>query len=233
MAVDLRVSTLVAAGVVPPTFRYEHNDSIEVRLRFRYEINIGGIQQTTVFTPYFYATTDPSPLNMFLDPHPSSVRYGCRVQSGSMELIGWYVTVGGPAEFRRLPDDPWDEDGCAIPFWAYYYLSIGPCCLNYCQTNNLFPYEYREWNLPAQFIINLPTGWSYAGAGDLIFLRTPGCIHQSTGGGTANPVDPNANPLVFNTLIHFTPYGGPLTPSDDGYFGLLYMRLRPSLPKPK
>ncbi len=228
MVIDLRVSTLVAAGVVPPTFLYQHDDSVAVRLRFRYQTNIGGIQQTTVFTPYFYATTDPSPLNMFLDPHPSGLRYGCRVQSGSMELIGWYVTVGGPAEFQRFPGDPWDEDGCAIPFWAYYYLSIGPCCLNYCHTNNLFPYEYREWNLPAQFVINLPTGWSYAGAGDLIFQRTPGCINQFTGGGNANPVDPNANPLVFNTLIHFTPNGGPLTPSDDGYFGLLYMRLRPS-----
>jgi len=228
MAVDLRVSTLVAAGVVPPTFLYQHNDSIEVRLRFHYQTNMGGIQQTTVFTPYFYATTDASSLNTSLDPHPSDVRYGCQVQSGSMELIGWYVTVGGPASFQRIPGDLYDQDGCAIPFWAYYYLSIGPCCLNYCHTNNLFPYEYREWSLPAQFVISLPTGWSYVGAGDLIFQRTPGCINQSTGGGNANPVDPNANPLVFNTLIHFTPNGGPLTPSDDGYFGLLYMRLRPS-----
>jgi hypothetical protein len=46
--------------------------------------------------------------------------------------------------------------------------------------------------------------------------------------GTVNPVDPNANPLVFNTLIHFTSSGGPLRPSDDGYRGNLYMRLRPS-----
>ncbi len=226
MAVDLRVSTLQAAGVVPPTFVYEHGDSIEVRLRLHYHTNIGGIQQTTTFTPFFYATTDPSDLNAALDAHVT--RYSCRVQSASMELIGWYVTVGGPAEFQRIPGDSYDEEGCAIPFWAYYYLSIGPCCLNYCHTNNFFPYEYREWSLPAQFVVNLPTGWSYAGAGDLIFQRTPGCIIQSTGGGNANPVDPSANPLVFNTLIHFTPSGGPLKPSDDGYFGLLYMRLRPS-----
>ncbi len=229
MAVDLRVPTLVTAGVVPPTFKYENNDSIEVRLRFRFETNIGGIQQGTSFTPYFYATTNPVDLDpLFLTPHNETERFSCRAQSASMELIGWYVTVGGPAEFQRYPNDPWDEDGCAIPFWAYYYLSIGPCCLNYCRTNNLFPYEYREWNLPAQFVINLPAGWSYAGAGDLIFQRTPGCINQYTGSGNANPVDPNTNPLVFNTLIHFTPSGGPLVPSDDGHFGLLYMRLRPS-----
>ncbi len=229
MAVDLRVSTLIAAGMVPPGFLYQHGDSIEVRLRFRYQTNIGGIQQTTLFTPYFYTTNNPSSLSpATLEPHGASERYSCRTQSASIELIGWYVTVGGPAEFQRDPNDPWDQDGCAIPFWAYYYLSIGPCCLNYCHTNNLFPYEYREWSLPAQFVINLPAGWSYAGAGDLIFQRTPGCINQSTGGGNANPVDPNANPLVFNTLLHFTPNGGPLVPSDDGYFGLLYMRLRPS-----
>ncbi len=229
MAVDLRVSTLIADGVVPPGFLYQDGDSIEVRLRFRHQTNIGGIQQTTVFTPYFYTTNDPNPLSpATLAPHSASDRYSCRTQSASMQLIGWYVTVGGPAEFQRDPNDPWDQEGCAIPFWAYYYLSIGPCCLNYCQTNNLFPYEYREWSLPAQFVINLPAGWSYAGSGDLIFQRTPGCLNQSTGGGNANPVDPNANPLVFNTLIHFTPNGGPLVPSDDGYFGLLYMRLRPS-----
>jgi len=229
MAVDLRVPTLVAAGLVPSTFVYQDNDSIEVRLRFRFQTNIGGIQQNTVFTPYFYATTNPSDLDpVFLTPHAQAERFSCRAQSGSLELIGWYVTVGGPAEFQRFPNDPYDQDGCAIPFWAYYYLSIGPCCLNYCHTNSLFPYEYREWSLPAQFVINLPTGWSYAGAGDLIFQRTPDCINQYTGGGNANPVDPNANPLVFNTLIHFTPNGGSLVPSDDGYFGLLYMRLRPS-----
>jgi uncharacterized repeat protein (TIGR01451 family) len=227
MAVDLRVSTLVAAGVVPPTFRYEHNDSIEVRLRFRYQTNPGGIQQTTVFTPYFYATTNASSLNAALDPHPPGERSTCRLQSASMELIGWYVTVDGPFQFQRIPGDLGDEDGCAIPFRAHYYLSIGPCCNNYC-SSLLFPYEYREWSLPAQFVINLPTGWSYAGSGTLIFQRTPGCISQSTVVGSVNPVDPNANPLVFNTLIHFTPSGGPLRPSDDGYRGNLYMRLRPS-----
>jgi hypothetical protein len=231
MAVDLRTSTLIAAGVLPPSFVYQDGDSIEVRLRFRFETNIGGVQSGSTLLPYFYATDLPSGLGADLAPHPLADRYSCQVQSANMELIGWYVTVGGPAEFQRDPNDPWDQNGCALPFWAYYYVSIGPCCANYCSrstSQDLFPYEYRQWTLPSQIVVNLPTGWSYAGSGDLIYQRTPNCVHQQTGSGSISPVDPNTNPLVFNTLSYFTPHGGTLVPSDDGAFGLLYMRLRPS-----
>lgn len=222
--VDLRTATLISAGVVPPTFTYEEDDSIEVRLRVRLDINIGGSISPTDITPYFYTTPLLSSLPPDLTPH--STRYSCNTYSTSMQLIGWYATVGGPAQYTSDPTDPWDQ-GCGHPFWPYYYLSIGPCCNNYCD-GNLFPYEYRSWAIPTQIVVQLPTGWSYASDGNLVHQRYPHCTHQETGSNTVSPVDPNANPLIFNLTSYFTNHGGILIPADDGMFGLLVMRLRPS-----
>ncbi|RMF48193.1 MAG: hypothetical protein D6750_08085, partial [Bacteroidetes bacterium] len=85
--------------------------------------------------------------------------------------------------------------------------------------------------------MTLPAGWRYVpGSGYLHHQRTQGnatatsavCVPQETTPGTAEPVDPNASPLVFPLSGLFTTGGGPLIGSDDGLFGLLHFKIVPS-----
>jgi len=228
-AVDLRVSTLQAQGILPPGFAYQDQDTVRVRMRVYYLYNPGGYQGPMNITPYLYITANPAPLGPQLTPHAPGDRLSCRSWSATAELIGYYFYATDPFLY--------DVSGCdTVLVGLRQYLSIGPCCANYC-SGNLFPYEYRLWALPAQITVTLPAGWRYVpGSGYLHHQRTQGnatatsatCVPQETTPGTAEPVDPNANPLVFNLSSLFTTNGGPLVASDDGLFGLLHFKIVPS-----
>lgn len=231
-AVDLRAATLISQGVVPPGFTWQPNDTVRVSVRTRFDINPGGFLGPMNVTPYFYTTPNPNPLNFSLDPHPAAQRYSCRSWSASMELVGYYFYTTDPVLY--------DVSGCdTLTLGLRQYLSIGPCCSNYC-SGNLFPYEYRLWSLPTQMDVTLPTGWRYVpGSGYLVHQRTQGnasatsaaCVNDlttQTAPGTAEPVNPAATPLVFPLSSLFTVNGGPLLGSDDGFFGILFFKAVPS-----
>lgn len=228
-AVDLRASTLIGQGIVPAGFVWEAGDTVRVRMRTRFEYNPGGYVGPVDITPYFYTTLNPSGLGPQLSPHPANERYSCRSWSATAEIVGYYFYTTDPATY--------DISGCdTVTLNIRHYLSIGPCCSNYC-SGNMFPFEYRLWSLPVQFSVTLPTGWRYvSGSGSLHHQRTQGnplgtaasCVVQETPPGTAEPTNPNANPLIFQTAALFTSNGGPLIGSDDGMFGILRFKVVPS-----
>ncbi|MDW8015721.1 MAG: hypothetical protein RMK19_06885 [Bacteroidia bacterium] len=229
-AVDLRVSSLIAVGFVPNTFIWEAGDSVRIWLRVRASINPGGFLGPVNAIPYLYTTPNPVPLPPDLAPHPPVQRFACGSWGATIELIGYYFYTSDPELFEPV--------GCdTLLLHLRHYLSIGPCCSNYC-SGNLFPFEYRLWSLPAQVEVTLPAGWRYVpGSGYLDHQRTQGnstgtsahCVIQTTPPGSAEPINPSASPLVFQVSNLFSANGGgPHIGSDDGMFGILFFKVVPS-----
>ncbi len=230
-AIDLRRSTLVSAGVVPPSFQWQDQDTVRITLRVRLDQNIGGQIVSTRATPYLYATSDPSNLPSDLSPH--AIRDECGVWRENLELVGWYYAATDPYVYAPTAAQP-----CQAVVDLRYYLSIGPCCA-YCG-NNLFPFEYRQWSLPTHYDVTLPRGWSIVpGTVEFYHYRTQGnssgltytCITQSTAGSDPTFLGTNSDGSTnwrFSTLGYFQGYGGSLYPSTGGYTGLLRFRVEPS-----
>ena len=74
---------------------------------------------------------------------------------------------------------------------------------------DMFPYEYRSWSFPDTFLVTPPAGFSFVDAS--VFLRFTPYTQQLP----ITPVDPNANPLLFDlrALVN----NGSLILPDDGY----------------
>ncbi|MCS6894557.1 MAG: hypothetical protein NZZ60_00190 [Bacteroidia bacterium] len=230
-AVDLRASSLTGIGIVPPGFMWDPGDSVKVWLRVSVPIanNPGGFLGPVNAIPYLYTTNLPTALGADLAPHPPAQRYACGSWGATMELVGYYFYTTDP-----ILHEP---QGCdTLTLNLYHYLSIGPCCSNYC-SGNLFPFEYRLWSLPTQVDVTLPAGWRYVpGSAYLDHQRTQGnstgtsatCVNQTTAPGSAPPVNPNASPLVFPLSHLFSNNGGPHIGSDDGMFGILFFKVVPT-----
>lgn len=230
-AVDLRTNSLIGLGLVPPGFQWESGDSVKIWIRVRVPQanNPGGFIGPVNATPYLYTTNLTTPLPTDLAPHPAGQRFACGSWGATMELVGYYFYATDPVLH--------EPQGCdTLTLYLYQYLSIGPCCSNYC-SGNLFPFEYRLWSLPTQIDVTLPAGWRYVpGSAYLDHQRTQGnptgtsasCVNQTSPPGSVPPTNPNASPLVFPLSHLFTTNGGSLIGSDDGMFGILFFKVVPS-----
>jgi len=230
-AIDLRRSTLIGAGVIPPAFMWENQDTVRITLRVRLDQNIGNQIVSTRATPYLYATSDPSDPPSNLSPH--ATRFECGIWRENLELVGWYYYATDPYVYAPTAAQP-----CQAVVDLRYYLSIGPCC-RYCGSN-LFPFEYRQWGLPSHYDVTLPQGWTVIpGTVSFVHERTQGsssglistCVSQST--PASDPTFLGTNPdgstnWRFSTLSSFQGHGGTLYPSTGGYRGLLRFSVQPS-----
>ncbi|MCX8111702.1 MAG: T9SS type A sorting domain-containing protein [Bacteroidia bacterium] len=229
-AVDLRDASLISAGIVPGGFVWTSGDSVRVWLQVRATDNPGGFLGPVNAVPYLYTTNNADPLSADLSPHPPNQRFACGSWGATMELVGYFFHTTDPELFEPV--------GCdTLLLYLRHYLSIGPCCSNYC-SGNVFPFEYRLWSLPSQIEVTLPAGWRYVpGSGYLDHQRTQGnpsgtaatCTNQTISPGSAEPLSPNSSPLVFQVSNLFTANGGgPHVGSDDGMFGILFFKVVPS-----
>ncbi len=211
---NLSASTLISQGFLPPGFLYEDGDSILVEYIYRITRNSipGNLINITIADTFFASTVNT--------PHLLANRFACDFFGANISLVGYYFTTWGPQNFN--------PSGCNnLTLQQNYYYSVGPCCNNYAG-GNLFPFEYRLGNHFREFKVQLPVGYSYVSAR----------INQvrGTGTGTTNtsswinvsPVDPNANPLVFNVANLWEINGGSLPMPDDGYNGTFEVTVRGS-----
>ncbi|MCX7651749.1 MAG: hypothetical protein N2200_02630 [Bacteroidia bacterium] len=227
-AVNMSVSALSSAGVVPGGFVWENGDSVEVWIRITVAVNPGNIRQQVEVVPLLYTTSSSAGLGSQAAPHSAANRFACGEWTDAVEIIGYTFSSG---------DALVSANGCPSPYpqvtyhYHLYMGNAGDC------TGNLFPYEYRQWSIPTEFRVTLPTGWRYViGTGQLTHDRTQGnptntsitCLAQQTAVGAVEPINPNASTLIFQTSGAFTSGGGPLSPSDDGFKGVLRFRVRPT-----
>ncbi|MCS7073959.1 MAG: hypothetical protein NZ108_05790, partial [Bacteroidia bacterium] len=203
--------TLIARGCVPAGWRYENGDSVTITVRYRVNRNIGNALTPNTVTNDLYTQTTGT---------PGGTKYKCDEYSGYLTLIGYGFVTWGPNTFTHTACD-------TVTLQQTYYLSIGPCCSNYAG-GNLFPFEYRQWTYLNQLKVTRPTGYSFA-SGRFNQQRTAGTNLTNTSAWVnITPVDPNANPLVFNLNSAYTPFGGVIPLSDDGFNGNYEIRLVPS-----
>lgn len=203
---NLNVATLGAC--VPPGFRYEVNDSVEVIAQYVVSANLGSLVEAQTITNQFATQTTGGALVA-----------GCDNFSGAFILVGYYYTSWGPDEYAPV--------GCTnITISENYYLSIGNCCNNYAG-GNIFEYEYRHWGIPgtARFIV--PTGYSYVSS-TMSYSRTNGTNSVNTASQAITPVAIIGDTIHFNMANLYTSNGGTFVLGDDGYYGTINVVLRPT-----
>lgn len=211
---DLSASALIGAGLLPPGFLYEDGDSILVE--YIYHItrnNIPGNLINITIADTFFA----SPVN---NPNSLAQRFACDFYGANISLVGYYFTTWGPQNLN--------PSGCSnATLQQNYYYSVGPCCSNYAG-GNLFPFEYRSGTYFKEFKVLLPTGYTFVSARINQIRGTGTATTNTSAWQTITPIDPNANPLVFNVAYLWEINGGPLPMPDDGYHGTFEVTVRGS-----
>lgn len=227
-AVNLGAAQVREVQNIPQDFVWENGDSVEVFIRIYVATNPGNSRWQVRFTPLLYAVNTNQGLGAQAAPHPADQRIGCGAHSAQIELLGYALVLGDAlVESQGCPDPP------PLVQYSYNFVmgNLGNCNANH------FPYEYRQWTIPATFRVTLPSGWRYVpGSSQLVHRRTLGtpnnqgaqCLEQQTAVGAIEPVDPNSSTLIFNTSTLFGTGPGQLIAGDDGFTGTLRFRVRPT-----
>lgn len=210
---DLSVATLITEGCVAAGFQYLQGDSVIFKPRYKVSSNPGGVILECDLINEFYFSPIVNPTN-------TADKFSCNDYRGNFSIVGYYYTNWGPNDY--------DITACqSITVSQNYYLSIGPCCQNYAG-GNFFPFEYRNWAHIQTLEVQAPIGYQYQSA-RFNHIRTAGSGATNTHPWiNINPVDPNANRLVFEVEQYHEGYGGTIPLSDDGFHGTIQVTYTPS-----
>jgi len=210
---DLSPVILASQGLLPSGFSLNDDDSISFRVRYKVNLNPGGVMLDCFIKNEIYVSN-------IANPSTSQDKFSCNNFEGRFSVIGYYYTNWGPDNFN--------VNTCNnVTISQNYYLSIGPCCQNYAG-GNLFPFEYRNWAHILKLTAVVPTGYQFISA-QFNQTRTSGTVAASTSPSIPlTPVNPFSDTLVFNVEPYFETYGGTLPLSDDGFYGTLQIALAPT-----
>jgi PKD repeat protein len=208
---DVGVSALISARCpLYSGFLFGIKDSVELEVKYVYDINPGGVIREVNLTNDMYLSTVANP--------SGSQRYQCDTFGGKFVMIGYYYANYGRNTFTTNSCNQFEVT-------QGYYLSVGSCCANYAG-NNIFPYEYRNWSQMDGASIILPKGFEVV---DARFYQ-----YRTTGTGkrawqytdSLKPTYYSGDTAFYETKSLHTPSGGKLIPSDDGFFGYFYYKLQ-------
>ena len=209
--IDLSTDSMLAC--VSTSFRYNIDDSLIVKVKFRVSKNIANATQNLLFNNLFYT----SPIT---NPTTSVNKFQCDTFSGQMILAGYY--------FAGCCSDNVQINSCnQITISNSYYMGIGACCSNYAG-NNYFPYEYRHFARLKSVRFYLPNG---------IKLKKALFGQYRTSGSNKTTLEikdsllaknNNANPLVYDVSKHYVDSGGKINFSDDAFQGYFQAFIEPS-----
>jgi gliding motility-associated-like protein len=211
---DLSAAALITSGGVGAGFVFLNDDSLIFEPQYKVTTNIGGAIIPAAATNTFVVSDIASPVN------PANI-FSCNTFDGNFSIIGYYYTNYGP--------DSYTVSNCdQVSISQNYYLSIGPCCSNYAG-GNLFPFEYRNWARIDTLELVPPMGYKYISA-QFVEVRTAGTF---AGAASATysiaPINPLGATLKFPVGSFYTSASTPsITPSDDGFYGVLTATLEPS-----
>ena len=209
--IDLSTDSMLSC--VSSSYKYNIDDSVIVKVRYRVTKNIGNATQNLIFNNQFYT----SPIN---NPTTSVNKFQCDTFSGQMILAGFY--------FTGCCSDNVQINSCnQISISNSYYMGIGACCSNYAG-NNYFPYEYRNFARLKAVRFYLPNGIKLKKA---LFgqYRTSGSNKITLEiKDTLFAKNNNANPLVYDVSKHYVDSGGKVNYSDDAFQGYFQAFIEPS-----
>jgi len=210
---DLGTASLISSGCpLYSGFNYRSSDSVELHVKYVVATNPGNLFAEIAMTNVFY-------LHTVANPAPYQ-RYQCDTFSGKFMLAGYYFTNYGRGIYK--------VNGCNdIVVSQNYYLSVGNCCGNYAG-GNLFPFEYRKWAKPDKLMVIPPKGFSVIHS-RLYDYRTTGTgTYQYQYQDTLKNMTQNGDTVFYDVSGLFDDKGGSFKISDDGFFGVWYIKLRPN-----
>lgn len=207
----LDLSTDSMQACVSSGFRYNNNDSIVVKVKFRVTGNIKGSIANILFSNRFYTSN----VN---NPSSNANKFQCDTFSGQMILSGYFFTT--------CCRDIYQINSCSnINVNNYYYLGIGGSSYG---GNNQFPYEYRNFARLKAIRYYIPQGFKLNNA-YITQYRTSGSNKTTLEiRDSLKPVNPGSSPLLFNVSSSYIDSSGPINPSDDGFHGYFIAQMEPS-----
>ncbi len=205
---DYSVSTLIANNcALPAGFKFEDNDQVELIATYKVVGNIGGnVEQVTVQNQFYLSNT------------ANGTAYQCNVWNGNFTIIGYY--------FLNYNSEVYRVRQCTRTISQGFYMSVGNCCTNY-SGGDLFPYEYRNWGNIKDLRVEIPEGYSVVAMSmhQDRTLYTNGTIRETVSAIT--PTSINGQTYIFDLEQYYTPNGGPLNLSDDGFNGVVNIEVDP------
>ena len=199
---------------VSGSYRYNTDDSIIVKVRYRVSKNIGGATNNILFANKFYTSN-------IVNPSSNANKFQCDTFSGQMIMAGYYFTT--------CCSDNYQLNSCAqVAVNNYYYLGIGACCSNY-GGNNYFPYEYRSFARLKAVKFYMPSGFTMKKS---IFAqyRTSGSNKTAYEvKDSIRALNINSTPIVYDVRRYFTDSSkGVINYSDDAFHGYFQAFIEPS-----
>lgn len=207
--IDISTDSLLSC--VGSGFRYNNDDSVIVKVKYKVNGNIGPTSQNLIFNNRFYTSN-------VVNPTSSANKFQCDTFSGQMILTGYYFTT--------CCNDVYQVNSCGtISVNNYYYLGIGGASYG---GNNYFPYEYRNFAKIKAIRVYIPAGLKLKKT-TFVQYRTSGSNKTTTElKDTLSPLNSNTNPLVFDVSKYYKDSGGMVNLSDDGFHGYFLAQLDPS-----
>ena len=213
---DFSPASLSASCSELNNFVYEDGDSIWLYTDFEVSGNIGGLVQEIEAENNYYVSNTANPTS-------PSEKYQCSKWGDKITLIGYY--------FINEKKQNITINGCSKTITQDFKLSIGDCCGNY-NGGNLFPYEYRYWGHVKRAWTVIPENYEVLSA-KVVQRRTRYTNASKT--ETVNNIQADAiqgDTLLFDLDQYFTPNGGSINLSDDGFKGTLYIEIAPTCDVP-
>jgi gliding motility-associated-like protein/uncharacterized repeat protein (TIGR01451 family) len=214
IAFELDINALTFTPALPGGFLLEDNDTVIFNTSYVNFSNIGNNMYPCNVTNELFAS------NITNATTPD--QYGCNDLEGYFTLIGTFFTNSGTSIYSHNSCD-------VLALAKRFYVSIGPSGGNY-SGGNLFPYEYRSWNLDDSVTIKLP--------GEYELINYTYSLNYTSGYTTLTSPTFTLNPIGGNISDEFKFYTGLLFDdsiqrSDDGYTALSYFYLKPTCNTPK
>lgn len=208
---DIGVSALISAKCpLYSGFLFTTKDSVELEVKYVYETNPGGVNREVLMKNEMYLSTVSNPT--------AAQRYQCDTFGGKFVQIGYYFTNYGRGVYSTNSCNEFEVS-------QNYYLGIGACCSNYAG-NNIFPYEYRNWAIAKRSVLILPEGFDVVNARFYQYRTTGSGSASYTYNDSIKKIYVSRDTVVYDLESYHTPSGGNLIPSDDGFYGVVYYKLR-------
>ena len=192
-------------------FKYNDNDVVTLTVHYKAG-NIGtNVQQITITNEYYMSDV--------ANPTNNANKFQCDTWNGNFTLIGY--------QFSNYNTNSWTANSCNRNVHQYFRFRMG----NGPETNNLFPYEYRNWGILKKARVEVPDGYT------VVSTRFRQYRTQYTNKNTTETTNnflpisvtptPNGKSYVYNLENLYKANGGTINASDDGFHGYLLLTLQP------
>ena len=203
---NLSIGALAAIDSSVFGLHYEHGDSLSLMIDYVVHESVTGLIKETTFLNDLYVSSVSSP--------GSGQKKQCNFRNGRLTLIGY--------NWRNDSRNRFALKTCSRYIHQYFGMSIGSLGNNYAG-GNLFPYEYRNFGIPAQVKVKIPDGYYHTNS-KLFYYRT-----KKTNSIVSSQISNITPDTIIGDTLYFDLYkyfqSGELLPGDDGFHGRILVGL--------